>query len=100
MVVEVAEEGEFAKSPLGERDLVEYTVDHLDCHRLSRYIVCGRAAENGKAGGGTRFRTQSRITVIVGGAHITTPYAPEPISRISFQRFSTRNVWSKHRKEW
>jgi hypothetical protein len=44
--------------------------------------------------------TAGRIKGNGDATHITTPYAPEPISRTSFHRFSRWKVWSNDLTLW
>ena len=82
-MIEVSEECYFSKHPFRKLRLLGGASDHLDRHRLARDLVCGRATgcNSGRPQGVSR----------AAGAHITYPYAPEPISRMSFHLFSTWN---------
>ena len=78
-VIEVSEEGDLPEHSFGELYFLGGTSNHLDGHRLSGDFVRGRASEHNSA----HLRTPTTET------NMTYPYAPEPISRMSFHRFST-----------
>ena len=83
----VPQQRQLAEGSLCELYLLGHSCDHFDSHRLPRHFIYSRAVCR------INIKCYSVSNTSGGNTYMTYPYAPLPISRISFHRFSTWNTF-------